>query len=100
MGVRAEEPLELDRSQLADYLSQHHSIYLDVNGTMYYLTDANCHFWRAQDTAQLNEKGHYTDCSELVPGIAEFLSLQFIDGKTIDDVFDEAVFYASGDHKE
>jgi hypothetical protein len=96
MGVRAEEALDLNRDELADYLSQHHSVYMLVDDTMYYLTDVNSHYWRAQDVAKLNEKGHYTDCSELVPTIGEFLSLDFVDGKKIDDVFDEAVFYASG----
>ena len=48
-----------------------------------------------QDTAKLNEKGHYVDASELVPTVSEFLTLPFIDGKSVTDVFDQAVFYAS-----
>ena len=44
---------------------------------------------------KLNEKGHYVDASELVPTVSEFLTLPFIDGKSVTDVFDQAVFYAS-----
>ena len=55
----------------------------------------NDRYWRVQDTSQLNEKGHYVDCSELVPTVSEFLELPFAEGKSIKDVFDQAVFYAS-----
>ena len=43
----------------------------------------NDRYWRAQDTAKLNEKGHYVDASELVPTVSEFLTLPFIDGKSV-----------------
>lgn len=95
MGVRAEEALDLNYDGLANYLSHNHSVYMSLDDNMYYLTDVNAHYWRAQDTAVLNPKGHYTDCSELVPTINEFLSLPWIDGKTIAQVADDVTFYAS-----
>lgn len=95
MGVRAEEALDLNCDGLANYLSHNHSVYMGLDDAMYYLTDVNAHYWRAQDTSVLNHKGHYTDCSELVPTIGEFLSLPWLDGKTVEDVADQVTFYAS-----
>lgn len=95
MGMKAEEPIEIVYEDLATYLRTNHSAYLVVDGREYYLTDVNEHNWRAQDTSKVNEKGHYMDCSELVPMVEEFLSLPFIDGKTIEESFDEAQIYPS-----
>lgn len=95
MGKKAAEALDIHYSDLADYLHAHHSVYLKVGSSVYYLTDVNFEAWRAQDTSRLNEKGHYTDCSELVPTVDEFLMLPFVHGKTIEQVFDDACFYAS-----
>jgi len=95
MGKRAAEALDLTYDQLADYLHCNHSVYMKVGSAVYYLTDVNYEAWRAQDTSRLNHKNHYTDCSELVPTVDEFLALPFIHGKTIKDVFDSAKFYAS-----
>ncbi|MBR3690055.1 MAG: CDP-alcohol phosphatidyltransferase [Eggerthellaceae bacterium] len=95
MGVKAAEVLEISYDDLRTYLHANHSVYMEVEGATYYLTDVNDRYWRVQDTAQLNEKGHYVDCSELVPTIGEFLSLPFADGKSITDLFDQATFYAS-----
>ena len=95
MGTKATEELDVSFDELPMYLHAHHSVYMEVSGTLYYLTDVNDRYWRAQDTAKLNEKGHYVDASELVPTVSEFLTLPFIDGKSVTDVFDQAVFYAS-----
>ena len=95
MGLRSEEALEISYDDLTMYMRVNHSVYMQVGDTMYYLTDANSHNWRAQDVNTLNDKGHFTDCSELVPTIGEFMALPFVDGKTIEDVFGEATFYAS-----
>ena len=95
MGVKAESPLELSREELAPYLSAHHSAYMQLGDELFYLTDVNDHYWRVQCTSQLNDKGHYTDCSELVPTIGEFLALPFKDGKSVSDLFEEATFFAS-----
>ena len=96
MGKKAEEALEITPDELADYLRKNHSVYMEHDGTLYYLTDVNNHDWRAQDTTVLNDKGHYTDCSELVYLVYEFLDLPFIEGnKSIMDVAADSTFYAS-----
>ena len=95
MGKRASEALDINYDQLADYLHSHHSVYMKIDSKVYYLTDVNYEAWRAQDTSQRNEKGHYIDCSDLVNTVDEFLALPFVGGKTIKDVFDGASFYAS-----
>lgn len=95
MGKRASEALDINYDQLADYLHSHHSVYMKIDSKIYYLTDVNYEAWRAQDTSQRNEKGHYIDCSDLVNTVDEFLALPFVGGKTIKDVFDGATFYAS-----
>ena len=96
MGMKAEEKLEIAADDLKTYLHANHSVYMDVNGASYYLTDVNDRYWRVQDTSKKNEKNHYVDCSELVPTLSEFLSLPFGEAnKSILDLFDEAEFYAS-----
>ena len=96
MGLKAEEKLDIAADDLKTYLHANHSVYMDVNGASYYLTDVNDRYWRVQDTSKLNEKDHYVDCSELVPTLSEFLSLPFgEENKSILDLFDKAEFYAS-----
>lgn len=95
MGKKAAEALDINYDELAEYLHVNHSVYMKVGSSIYYLTDANFESWRAQDTSRRNEKNHYIDCSELVPTVDEFLSLPFVGGKTIKDVFSHATFYAS-----
>ena len=95
MGMKADEVLEITYEDLPTYLHTNHSVYMDVDGDLYYLTDVNDRYWRVQDCSQKNEKGHYMDASDLVPTISEFLELPFDDGKSVHDLFEEAVFYAS-----
>lgn len=96
MGAKSPEKLELSKDELRNYLHANHSVYMDVEGASYYLSDVNDRYWRVQDTAQLNEKGHYVDCSELVPTLSEFLDLPFGEaGKSVNELFDGATFYAS-----
>ena len=96
MGVKAEEKLEISKDDLWSYLRTHHSAYMVVDGATYYLSDVNDRYWRVQDTTKFNEKGHYVDCSELVPTLSEFLDLPFGEaGKSINQLFDDAEFYAS-----
>ena len=95
MGQKADEALDIPCDDLAEYLHNKHSVYMDYEGKDYYLTDVNESYWRAQDTTSLNEKGHYTDCSELVPTLGEFLKLPFLDGKSVEDVASAATFHAS-----
>ena len=100
MGKKDVEALEITIDELPTYLHTNHSAYMEVADGLYYLTDVNDQYWRAQDTNQFNEKGHYVDCSPLVPTIAEFLDLPFHEGKSIRDLAAEATFYASGDGKD
>lgn len=96
MGAKSPEILELAKDELKNYLLAKHSVYMDVDGASYYLTDVNDRYWRVQDTSKLNEKGHYVDCSELVPMLSDFLDLPFGEaGKSVNQLFDEAKFYAS-----
>ena len=96
MGAKAAEKLEISFDDFKTYLHANHSVFMDVNGESYYLTDVNDRYWRVQDTSKLNEKGHFVDCSELVPTLSEFLTLPFgEEGKSIADLFEDAEFYAS-----
>ena len=95
MGLKAADALEIKLDELATYLRTNHSAYMDIEGKGYYLTDVNEHAWRVQDTEQLNDKGHFTDASELVDTVSEFVALPFYDGKSISDLFDQATFFAS-----
>ncbi len=95
MGTKAPEKLEVSVDELPMYLRAHHSVYVEAGDATYYLTDVNDRYWRAQDTTTFNEKGHYVDCSELVPTLGEFLDLPFLDGRTIIEAFDDLVFFAS-----
>ena len=85
MGTKAVDALEISFEDMPMYLRAKHSVYMDVNGASYYLTDVNDRYWRAQDTSRKNEKGHY----------GEFLDIPFVDGKSLKEVFDDATFYAS-----
>lgn len=95
MGRKAAEALDISVEELPNYLHANHAVFMDVQGTSYYLSDVNDSYWRAQDTFQLNDKGHFVDCSELVPTVAEFMELPFKDGKSVADLAGEATFYAS-----
>ena len=95
MGKKDVEALEITIDELPTYLHTNHSAYMEVADGLYYLTDVNDQYWREQDTNQFNEKGHYVDCSELVPTVGEFLDIPFVDGKSLKEGFDDATFYAS-----
>ena len=96
MGQKAADALAITKEELPNYLRANHSVYMDVDGSSYYITDANDIYWRVQDTSQLNEKAHYVDCSELIATLSEFLDLPFGEaGKSVNDLFDQATFFAS-----
>lgn len=95
MGLKSAEALDISFDELPTYLLAKHAVYMEVGGKTFYLTDVNDCYWRAQDTAQLNDKGHYVDVSELVPTVSEFMALPFMDGKSVGDMFEEATFFAS-----
>ena len=97
MGKKAQDPIVLEGEALAGHLRADHAVYMDYAGASYYLTDVNDHFWRVQDTAELNDKGHFVDASEPVATLAEFLDmpLPVLGDKSIADVKADATFYAS-----
>ena len=95
MGLQAEETLDIaDFDDLSNYLRAHTRVFMALDEKTYYLTHTDG-YWRAQDCAVLNDKGHFTDCSELVPTLGEFLGLSWIDGKSVAEVYPEAKFYRS-----
>ena len=61
MGMKADEVLEITYEDLPTYLHTNHSVYMDVDGDLYYLTDVNDRYWRVQDTTQKNEKGLFEE---------------------------------------
>lgn len=95
MGQKAQEPIDITIEELPTYLRKNHSVFMDLGDKTYYLTDVNDHFWRVQDTAQLNDKGHFVDVSEPVDTVDVFLSMPAIEGRSIVEVQPEAVFFAS-----
>lgn len=95
MGQKAQDPIALKGDELATYLRANHSLYMDLAGSSYYLTDVNDHYWRVQDVAQKNDKGHYVDVSEPVPTVTEFLAVPAFDGRSLAEVQDQATFYPS-----
>ena len=100
-SARVDEALDIAYEDVPTYLHAHHSMYMEAPTGLYYLTDVNDRYWRVQDTRRFNEKGHYIDCSPLVPTIAEFLELPYNDeGHTIKSVFAQATFYPSGGEKD
>ncbi|MBM6683757.1 MULTISPECIES: CDP-alcohol phosphatidyltransferase [Collinsella] len=94
MGRKAEEPLEIDFEGFQTYLRSKTRVFMDVDGDEYYVTHTDG-YWRVQDCSKLNDKGRFTDCSELVSTMPEVIELPFRDGKSIHDLFDEATFYES-----
>ena len=94
MGRKAEEPLEIDFEGLQAYLRSKTRVFMDVDGGEYYITHTDG-YWRVQDCGKLNDKGRFTDCSELVATMPEVIELPFRDGKSIHDLFPEATFFES-----
>ena len=94
MGRKAEEPLEIDFEGFQTYLRSKTRVFMDVDGDEYYITHTDG-YWRVQDCSKLNDKGRFTDCSELVATMPEVIELPFRDGKSVRDLFDQATFYES-----
>lgn len=95
MGLQAEETLEVTNfDDFSNYLRANTRVFMEVAGSTYYLTHTDG-YWRAQDCSKKNEKDHFVDCSDLVATLDEFLSLAWLDGKNVEDVFADAKFYRS-----
>ena len=95
MGLKSEETLEIKTvDEVAGYLRANTRVFMDVDGAEYYLTHTDG-YWRAQDCSVLNDKGHFTDCSDLVLTVNEFMTLPWLDGKSVTDLVGVATFYKS-----
>lgn len=96
MGVKAEETVTFDNYDVfVNDLRAKTRIFMEYDGNEYYLTHTDG-YWRAQDCSKLNDKQHFTDCSELVTTLAEFLELPWLAGdKSVKDVYADARFFES-----
>lgn len=66
--------------------------FLTIDGHGYYVTHTDG-YWRVQDCEDLNDKGHFTDCSDLVNTLCEVVELPWIQGKSLHDNFAGATVY-------
>lgn len=94
MGVKADGALEVDYEGLVSYLRSKTRVFMDIDGGEYYITHTDG-YWRVQDCGKLNDKGRFTDCSELVPTLPEVMDLPWHDGESVHDLFDRATFHES-----
>jgi len=94
MGVKADQEVSLDFEALLSYLRSKTRVFMDVEDHEYYITHTDG-YWRVQDCEQLNDKGRFTDCSELVTTLSELVELPWLDGKSIHDLAAGATFYDS-----
>lgn len=94
MGLKADETISLEFEDLLSYLRSKTRIFMDADGGQYYVTHTDG-YWRVQDCNQLNDKGRFTDCSELVTTLSELIELPWHDGKSIHDLCADATFYES-----
>ena len=94
MGMKADQEISLDFEGLLSYLRSKTRVFMDVDGHEYYVTHTDG-YWRVQDCEQLNEKGRFVDCSELLTTLPELVELPWLDGKSVHDLADEATFFES-----
>ena len=94
MGKKADEAISLDFEGLLSYLRSKTRVFMDVDGHEYYITHTDG-YWRVQDCEALNEKGRFTDCSELVTTLSELVELPWLDGKSIHALTPTATFHES-----
>ena len=94
MGMKAEQEISLGFEELLSYLRSKTRVFMDVDGHGYYVTHTDG-YWRVQDCEQLNETGHFADCSELVTTLPELVELPWLDGKSVHDLAAGAKFFES-----
>ena len=94
MGMKASEQLPMTFEELLGYLRSTTRVFMDVQDREFYITHTDG-YWRVQDCAVLNDRGHFTDCTELVTMLPELVELPWLDGKSIHDLTPAATFYAS-----
>ena len=91
---QAGDVVETDFEGFLKLLRSKTRAFVSINDHEYYITHTDG-YWRVQDCNQLNEKGRFTDCSELVNTLSELIELPWHDGKSIHDLCAGATFYES-----
>lgn len=94
MGLKADQEISLDFEALLSYLRSKTRVFMDVDGHEYYITHTDG-YWRVQDCEDLNDKGRFSDCSELVTTLPELVELPWLGEKSIHDLTPTASFYES-----
>ena len=94
MGLKTEEALDFDFEGFLAYLRSKTRVFMDIDEDHYYITHTDG-YWRVQDCDKLNDKGRFSDCSELVTTMPELIELPWREGKSIHDLFHDAKFYES-----
>lgn len=94
MGMKADQEISLDFEELLSYLRSKTRVFMDVEGHEYYITHTDG-YWRVQDCEVLNDKGRFSDCTELVNTLPELVELQWLNGKSIHDLTADAKFHES-----
>ena len=67
---QAGDVVETDFEGFLKLLRSKTRAFVSINDHEYYITHTDG-YWRVQDCEALNDKGHFTDCSELVNTVCE-----------------------------
>lgn len=94
MGLKADDTLEVNFEGLLAYLRSKTRVFMTLDDHDYYITHTDG-YWRVQDCEELNEKGRFTDCSELVTTLSELVELPWLDGQSLHDLCGRAKFAES-----
>ena len=78
---QAGDVVETDFEGFLKLLRSKTRAFVSINDHEYYITHTDG-YWRVQDCEALNDKGHFTDCSELVNTVCEVVELPWIAGKS------------------
>ena len=89
---QAGDVVETDFEGFLKLLRSKTRAFVSINDHEYYITHTDG-YWRVQDCEALNDKGHFTDCSELVNTVCEVVELPWIAGKSLHDSFSGATVY-------
>lgn len=79
---QAGDVVETDFEGFLKLLRSKTRAFVSINDHEYYITHTDG-YWRVQDCEALNDKGHFTDCSELVNTVCEVVELPWICGKSL-----------------
>ena len=77
---QAGDVVETDFEGFLKLLRSKTRAFVSINDHEYYITHTDG-YWRVQDCEALNDKGHFTDCSELVNTVCEVVELPWICGR-------------------